>query len=127
MYTSAQAVIDAWSNVVLTETHRNGQPWLDPSVTWNFDGARGLSIYLPLGEDLWIRDYYRGTELAFAQDTQWDEFIHDGWYTGQLPPPLPTLNAQNTDASVPEPIDPANRPGLLPVQRHVIYLPIIQR
>jgi hypothetical protein len=127
VYTSAQAVIDAWSNVVVTETHRNGQPWLDPSVTWNFDGAHGLSIYLPLGEDLWIRDYYRGTELAFAQDTQWDEFIHDGWYAGQLPPPLPTLKVQNTDVSVPEPIDPANRPGLLPVQRHVIYLPIIQR
>ncbi len=127
VHTSAQAVIDAWGSVVVTETHRNGQPWLDPSVTWNFDGAHGLSIYLPLGEDLWLRGYYRGTELALVKDTQWDEFIHDGWYEGEQPPPLPSGTIQLVGVSVPTPINPDERPGLLPVQRCFLYLPMIQK
>lgn len=127
VHTSAQAVMNAWDSVVITETHRNGHPWIDPSVTWNFDGAHGLSVYLPLGEDLWIRDYYRGTELALAQDTQWDEFIHDGWYEGDLPPPLPIGTLRLVANALPTPIDPATRPGLLTVQRHFIFLPMVRK
>jgi hypothetical protein len=97
-------------------------------VTWTFTGAHGLSIYLPLGEDSWIRDYYRGTELALAQDTQWDGFIHDGWYEGVLPPPLSaTTNLDQAANGGPEPIDPAYRPGLLTVQRFFVFLPAMQR
>lgn len=126
VHSGAQAVMAAWSSAVITETHRDGQPWIDPSVTWTFTGAHGLSIYLPLGEDLWIRDYYRGTELALAQDTQWDEFIHDGWYEGVLPPPLPIPNGVNRNGEL-VPIDPANRPGLLTVQWFLTFLPTVQR
>jgi hypothetical protein len=128
VHTGAQAVMTAWDSVVLAETHRDGHPWIDPSVTWTFTGAHGLSIYLPLGEDLWIRDYYRGTELALAQDTQWDEFIHDGWYEGVLPPPLSaTTNLHQAANGGPERIDPADRPGLLTVQRFFVFLPAMQR
>ena len=131
VHTGAQAVMTAWDSVVLTETHRDGNPWIAPpsmSVTWTFTWAYGLSIYLPLGEDLWIRDYYRGTELALAQDTQWDEFIHDGWYEGVLPPPLSaTTNLDQVANGGPEPIDPAYRPGLLTVQRFFVFLPAMQR
>ncbi|NUM45204.1 MAG: DUF11 domain-containing protein [Anaerolineales bacterium] len=128
VHTSAQAIMTAWNSVVITETHRNGIPWIDPSVTWNFTGTHGLSIYLPLGEDLWIRDYYRGTELALALDAQWDEFIHEGWYEGELPPPLPLVTelSQATNGG-PTSIDPAQRAGLLTVQKFFIFLPILKQ
>jgi uncharacterized repeat protein (TIGR01451 family) len=125
---ATQAVFDALDGVVVSETHQAGQPWLNPSVTWTYSGAHGLSIYLPLGEDIWLRDYYRSTELALAADTRWDEFIHDAWYAGQAPPSLPpaaTLGIQDTAAS--QPIDPATRPGLLSVQRFWSFLPIVFR
>jgi hypothetical protein len=94
---------------------------MDPSVTWTFFGAHGQSIDLPLGEDSWIRDYYRGAELALAQDTQWDEFIHDGWYKYVMPPPLTGTTILH------QPIDPAYRPGLLTVQRFFAFLPTVLR
>lgn len=123
VHAGAQGVLAAWGQAVITETHRSGQPWLDPTITWDYTGAHGLSIYLPLGADHWIRDFYRGTELAWAQDTQWDEFLHNGWYQGQLPPPLPTA-VQASQAAL-GPIDPALRPGLFPIQRFFFYLPLL--
>jgi len=124
--TATQAITDALAGAIVVETHRDGHPWVNPSVTWTFSGAHGLSIYLPLGEDTWLRDYYRGTELALAADTHWDEFIHDGWYAGQMPPALPFTTTMNIrDAAVPEPIDPAARPGLLSLQRFWSFLPIV--
>jgi hypothetical protein len=124
--TATQAITDALAGVIVAETHRDGHPWLKPSVTWTFSGAHGLSIYLPLGEDTWLRDYYRGTELALAADTHWDEFIHDGWYAGQMPPSLPLMTTTSVrDAAIPEPIDPATRPGLLSLQRFWSFLPLV--
>ena len=74
-----------------------------------------------------MRDYSRGTELAPAEDTHWDEFIHDGWYAGQMPPPLPsTTVSASQSATTPEPIDPAARPGLLSLRPQVkIFVPIV--
>jgi len=37
--------------------------------------AHGVSIYLPLGEDDWLLDYYNNSQLSFAADTAWDEFV----------------------------------------------------
>lgn len=124
--TATQAVTDALAGAIVAETHRDGHPWVKPSITWTFSGAHGLSIYLPLGEDTWLRDYYRGTELALAADTHWDEFIHDGWYAGQAPPALPSVTTTTIgQAAAPEPIDPASRPGLLSLQRFWSFLPIV--
>jgi uncharacterized repeat protein (TIGR01451 family) len=136
--TATQAVTDALAGAIVAETHRDGHPWIAPSVTWTFSGAHGLSIYLPVGEDTWLRDYYRGTELALAADTRWDEFIHEGWYAGQTPPsgrlpgppvtvPEPWGRLSSVPTAVPEPIDPAHRPGLLSIQRFWSFLPIVSR
>jgi uncharacterized repeat protein (TIGR01451 family) len=125
---ATQAVTQALAGAIVIETHRDGHPWMAPTVTWTFSGAHGLSIYLPLGEDAWLRDYYRGTELALAAHTRWDEFIHDGWYDGQAPPALPHVTTTGLEAAiVPEPVDPANRPGLLSLQRFWNFLPFIGR
>jgi len=125
---ATQAVTEALAGAIVTETHRDGHPWMAPSVTWTFSGAHGLSIYLPVGEDAWLRDYYRPTELALAADTLWDEFIHDGWYAGQAPPALPPMTMAGLGAAIaPEPIDPANRPGLLSLQRFWSFLPFVGR
>jgi hypothetical protein len=125
---AAQGVMDSLSGgqAIVAETHRDGHPWMEPTVTWTFSGEHGVSIYLPLGEDSWLRDYYRGTELDLAADTQWDEFIHDGWYAGQMPPPLPSVEQATLQGiNVPKPIDPATRPGLLGVQRFWSFVPLV--
>jgi len=121
-----EAIALAGGPVIVAETHRDGHPWMAPSVTWTFSGAHGVSIYLPLGEDTWLRDYYRGTELALAADTHWDEFIHDAWYAGQMPPSLSSMApaALQGDAA-PDPIDPATRPGLLSLRSFTSFLPIV--
>jgi len=126
--TATQAVSDALAGAVIAETHRDGHPWIKPSVTWTFSGAHGLSIYLPVGEDTWLRDYYRATELALAADTRWDEFIHEGWYAGQAPPALPagTMSILVDDTRS-GPIDPEDRPGLLSIQRFWSFLACVCR
>jgi uncharacterized repeat protein (TIGR01451 family) len=121
---ATHALTQALGGAIVAEIHRDGHPWMAPAVTWVFSGAHGLSVYLPLGEDTWLRDYYRPTELALAADTRWDEFIHDGWYAGQAPPALPpTAATWIREMAVPEPIDPAQRPGLLSIQRFWAFLP----
>jgi len=109
---------------VVEERHHSGHPWVAPSQTWTFTGAHGLAIYFPLGEDFWIRDYYRSTELDLAADTHWDEFLHLGWYKGLPAPALPTGTLRLMAPAAP-PIDPALRPGLLPVERFYAFLPTV--
>jgi len=113
-------------DVVVQERHHDGHPWVAPSETWTFTGAHGLAIYFPLGEDFWIRDYYQPTELDLATHTRWDEFLHLGWYEGQPAPALPpgTLRLMAAAAG---PIDPALRPGLLPVKRFSVFLSIAMK
>jgi len=73
-------------------------------------------------------DVFTATTRIEAADTHWDEFIHDRWYAGQAPPALPPVMMTNTGmAAVPEPIDPAERPGLLSLQRFWSFLPFIRR
>jgi uncharacterized repeat protein (TIGR01451 family) len=110
-------------DVIVEEQHHDGHPWVAPSQTWTFTGAHGLAIYFPLGEDFWIRDYYQPTELDLAAHTHWDEFLHLGWYEGRPAPSLPgTLRIMSANAGS---IDPALRPGLLPVRRFWAFLPIV--
>ena len=39
-------------SAVVAEQHRGGAPWMAPDKPWNLDKVHGLSIFLPLGEDL---------------------------------------------------------------------------
>jgi hypothetical protein len=73
-----------------------------------------------------IWDYYQPTELDLAAHTRWDEFLYLGWYEGQPAPALPpgTLRLM---AGAAGPLDPALRPGLLPVKRFLTFLPVTKR
>lgn len=105
------AALDA--GFVLYESHRDGYPYYTSTLA----GLNGTSIYMPFGEELYIgaecisktldicaeqpytdclklRQYYTTTvppqesQLRFAQDTQWDEFIQSfvDLYYGCLSP-----------------------------------------
>jgi len=111
---------------IVAEKHRSGYPWVvtEPLEYWDLDNAYGISIYLPLGQDLQmileneqgvtqaikVRDWYVDTNLSFAADTQWDEFITAYYAVTSTPIPVSTLQGP--------------REGMPPV-RWRIYLPIV--
>jgi uncharacterized repeat protein (TIGR01451 family) len=111
---------------VIAEQHRSGHPWVitEPWEYWNLDNAHGISIYLPLGQDLQmtleneegvtqnvkVRNWYNDTNLSFAANTQWDEFI--AAYYAVTPTSVPTSTLQGP------------RGGISPIQWRV-YLPIV--
>lgn len=66
---------------VIKDTHfQNGNPWNYPSNDWQWtDKAEGLGIYLPLEVDEPKRKFYNADNLAWAADTQWDEFLAAYW------------------------------------------------
>ncbi len=92
---------------VIAEQHRSGYPWVmtEPLEYWNLDNAHGISIYLPLGQDLQmtleneegitktvkVRDWYTDDQLSFAANTQWNEFIADYYAVTSTPVPTSTL------------------------------------
>jgi uncharacterized repeat protein (TIGR01451 family) len=110
---------------IIEEQHRSGHPWVitEPLEYWDLENAYGISIYLPLGQDLQmileneegaietvkIRDWYVDTNLSFAADTQWDEFIATYYATTPIPVPTSTLEGP--------------REGIRPI-RWRIYLPM---
>ncbi len=126
---AAQAVTDALASgespFIIAEKHRSGYPWAitEPLEYWNLDNAYGISIYLPLGQDLQmileseegvtktvkVRDWYVDTNLAFAANTQWDEFIAAYYAATSTPIPTSTLEGP--------------REGIRPI-RWRIYLPM---
>ncbi len=128
--TAAQSVTDALkskdSAFVIAEQHRNGYPWVitEPLEYWNLDNSHGISIYLPLGQDLQmtleneegliqtvkVRDWYADDQLSFAADTQWNEFI--AAYYAATSTPVPTSALQGP------------RRGIRPI-RWSIYLPLV--
>jgi hypothetical protein len=128
--TAAQLVINALESedgaFVIAERHRSGYPWMitEPSEYWNLGNAHGISIYLPLGQDLQmiledkagitqtvkVRDWYADDQLSFAANTQWNEFI--AAYYAATSTPIPTYTL------------PGPRGGIRPIQWR-IYLPIV--
>ena len=127
---AAQSVIDALnpgdSAFVIAEQHRSGYPWMitDPPEYWNLANAHGISIYLPLGQDLQmtleneegvtqtvkVRKWYNDTNLSFAAHTQWDEFI--------------TAYYEATSTSIPTSTLQGPREGIGPI-RWRVYLPVV--
>jgi hypothetical protein len=93
---AANAVVTALGAAIVAERHRNGSPWFDSSRVWTFDNLHGLSVFLPLGEDLELvvsdtvslapqptatrlvplRDTYTSGELRFVGDTAWGTLIN---------------------------------------------------
>jgi hypothetical protein len=113
---AADAVTSALGSALVAEQHRSGRPWFDLGQTWYFTGAYGLSIFLPVGEDLELpitttetspitptltitrnvrlRDLYTGDQLDFVSVTGWDRFINRyyaaaaGVLTSTMPGPV---------------------------------------
>ena len=110
---AAQSVMDAISaQLMVHERHASGFYWGNGAY-WDLQETHGLSIYLPLGRNEWLLDYYNATELAFAADTAWDEFIRTMIAAAQPP------------RTTPEPLDPHYRPGPLVVRSR--YLPLLKK
>lgn len=98
---SAQAVTTALSNAIVAERHNSGSPWMALDRFWDLDNVHGLSIFLPLGEDLELRfvvtetspitpgliisrnlrlrEMYSSDQLQFVGDTSWKNLI-DAYY-----------------------------------------------
>lgn len=102
---ASQALSTALDAAIVAERHQSGVPWIvwDPAwdleeVFWDLDNVHGLSIFMPLGEDLELpipisasspispglfvtrslrlRDLYTCEELQFVCDTSWEDLIH---------------------------------------------------
>lgn len=114
---------------------------------YNVDQAQGVSIYMPLGEELYVgagcaptpapglncirmRDYYSGAaQLAFVADTLWDEMLN-----GILAAQYPSANISTSTSRPPENFPPVRpnqilsaprRGNLDGVQSRHLYLPSI--
>ena len=106
---ASQALQLAVGEVVKTEKHQAGIPWLYSEQKWDWGGENnlgGVSKYLPLMQDDWKRLYHSGLFLP-ALDTAslWDDFLEAYW--------------QYQPASEQEPICPSEGcdtpPGSLPL------------
>jgi hypothetical protein len=86
--TLAEAIGPVGDPLVIAERHQSGHPWVRLDQFWNLCCVRGLSIYLPLGRDEWLRDFYTCNQLSLACDTRWDEFVQ-AWYSFQPAPQMP--------------------------------------
>jgi hypothetical protein len=100
---------------IVAEQHRSGAPWMKPDNFWNLDNVHGLSIFLPLGEDLELpllitdtvgmtrnlrlRDMYSTDQLRFVADTGWDTLINT-YYETTL------IYTETTTGPIGVPLDP---------------------
>jgi hypothetical protein len=126
----ANTIIAGLNTGVITEQHTlvNGSPWVYPDRIWSLDRVHGLSIFLPLGEDLLLevpsaqalaapaeaaavnlplRDTYTGSQLSYVGATKWKDLIDT--YYNIVATPVPTSTAGG-------PIDGLLPPDILPPQ-----------
>lgn len=93
---ASNAVTTALSQALVAEQHRSDTPWFPESQFWDLDNTHGLSIYLPLGEDMELvitatspispgvvitsivplRNLYTSDQLHFVADTRWGGLIN---------------------------------------------------
>ncbi len=112
---------------VVAEAHRSGSPWLALDRQWDLDDVHGLSIFLPLGEDLELpivvtetstitpgliitrnlrlREMYSGEQLQFVEDTAWGGLIDT--YYDVVSSPVPTATTEG-------PVDGPQTPDVKP-------------
>ncbi|HSN76214.1 MAG TPA: clostripain-related cysteine peptidase [Anaerolineae bacterium] len=120
---AAQTLIARLSTAVVAERHRSDHPWMQPQELWNLDATHGLSIYLPLGEDLELpivvtdtlsiessdivtrhlrlRDLYTSEQLQFVGDSTWKTLIDT--YYDVVASPVPTVTTTGPISGVIEP------------------------
>lgn len=116
---------------IVAEQHNGGKPWKYPTRDWSLDRVKGLSIFLPLGEDLvfevpsaptlatsasattnlHLRETYTSSQLAFVGDTKWKDLI-DKYYTIAATS-IPTSTAAR-------PTDSLMTPDILPPQTTLV-------
>ncbi|MFL5804064.1 MAG: clostripain-related cysteine peptidase, partial [Roseiflexaceae bacterium] len=106
---AANVVMTRLSAAVVAEQHKSENPWPFPSHIWNLDNARGLSIFLPLGEDLefvvtqtqvlasrpvtktiHLRDMYSCSELQFVCASSWRGLVDTYYRVSASPIPTST-------------------------------------
>ncbi|MEM7032927.1 MAG: clostripain-related cysteine peptidase, partial [Chloroflexota bacterium] len=105
---AANNLLQSLDIAIVAEAHMSDRPWILENITWNLDNVHGVSIYLPLGQDLEfsiqitetvtesniitrplrLRETYSAEELEFVADTVWDELI-DHYYE-LVSSPVPT-------------------------------------
>jgi hypothetical protein len=110
---AAQALTTSLQSAIVAEAHRSGFPWVLPDRTWDLDNVHGLSIFLPLGEDLELsievtatspispevvitrnlrlRDTYTDDQLEFVRNTHWAQLITAYYAITASKPPTATL------------------------------------
>jgi parallel beta-helix repeat protein len=109
---ASNAVTTALNLAVVAEQHLSASPWMIPTEAWNLDNVHGLSIFLPLGEDLELpivitetdpispslvvtrdlrlRDTYTGDQLQFVSSTVWGGLINTYYHAVSSPVPTDT-------------------------------------
>ena len=126
-----EVVTTTLNSAIVAEAHYSDTPWFaDDGRVWDLDNAHGLSIYLPLGEDLEyqvmitetspispnvtisrnlrMRDIYSPEELLFVDNVPaWDSLI-DTYYELVLTPVItfspesPVVGLQEVDITPPQ-------------------------
>jgi parallel beta-helix repeat protein len=126
---SARAVTTALDTAVVAEKHQSGAPWMAPDRFWDLNNVHGLSIFLPLGEDLelqyvitetspitpdlvisrnlHLREMYSSDQLQFVGATSWKALIDAYYHVVASPVPTnttsgPVQGLQNPDVIAPQ-------------------------
>jgi parallel beta-helix repeat protein len=132
---AAQALTAALDVAIVAEAHRSGAPWVAADRVWDLDNVHGLSVFLPLGEDLELpivitetsvitpslvisrnlrlRDLYSSDQLQFVADTAWRALV-ETYYT-IVSSPVPTNTTEG-------PIDGPQIPDVTPPQTVVTLI-----
>jgi hypothetical protein len=113
---ATRAVTTALNSAIVAEDHISGSPWMALDRFWDLDNVHGLSIFLPLGEDmelhfvvtetspitpglvisrnLRLREMYSNDQLQFVGDTSWKSLI-DTYYAASIVPTHTTTGPVN--------------------------------
>jgi predicted outer membrane repeat protein len=122
--------------LILARQLASGSPWTDPSQTWRWVNAAGLSIYLPIPTDEDKRALYTADNLAWVAATGWDQLLRayhrsgaaqDASLSGQQQGDvLPTCHSTRQCKDVLAQPLPLEEPAPTPAPSGGVYLPIIR-
>jgi hypothetical protein len=134
----ANDIISALDTAIIAERHQvpSEPPWKFKDRPWNLDNVHGLSIFLPLGEDLLLpvtlpqtasapaqviniplRQTYTDTQLLFVRDTAWRGLI-DKYYK-LVPVPTATTSGPVDGLLTPDVISPTTTINVTPARANI--------